>query len=198
MSSPDKLPSCLGEWHDRHSRLPTPVAPVLSALDAPGASRSRRRCSALRPQTSDIRALADNQSLGRFADFATARWSQRPGNGGHRAVAELIERPRLRSADDQRPGPRQSVVTAPDGRPSARRRGPPTCPGGGERIGGQQPTAAGGPVSSGRPATRARPGHRQHRLGNGILPTLETRSRINSSAKWRASSSRRMARLLAM
>ncbi len=46
------------------------VAPALSALDAPWCVQIPQ-CSALQAQTSDIRALADNQSLGHVADFAT-------------------------------------------------------------------------------------------------------------------------------
>lgn len=46
------------------------VAPALNALDAPWCAQVPQ-CSALRTQTADIRSLADNQSLGRFADFAT-------------------------------------------------------------------------------------------------------------------------------
>lgn len=46
------------------------VAPALGALDAPWCVQIPQ-CSALQAQTSGIRALADNQFLGRFADFAT-------------------------------------------------------------------------------------------------------------------------------
>ena len=45
------------------------VAPALSALEAPWCQQIAQ-CSALRAQTADIRALADDQSLARVANFA--------------------------------------------------------------------------------------------------------------------------------
>lgn len=47
------------------------VAPALNALDAPWCKQIPQ-CSDLRTQTADIRSLAENQSLTRFADFATS------------------------------------------------------------------------------------------------------------------------------
>ncbi|MCX6468726.1 MAG: RND family transporter [Corynebacteriales bacterium] len=46
------------------------VAPALGALDAPWCTQIPQ-CSVLRTQTADIRSIAENQSLSRFADFAT-------------------------------------------------------------------------------------------------------------------------------